>query len=377
MIAWIVATALAHGGPPSTTNVVFTDEGWTLETSHGFVTQDGAWICDEIAAEEFGTDLLRPGAGWVLATTGGVLVSDDGCEWTDRAEAGGDYVFGLAHDVADPERIWMGNSEGLRASDRGGPFLPELDATMWLTDFRQASDGRFFLVGHAGAEAVVEIDGTRIALPETSGRMRALGLDDQDRLYVRVPLGLRDHVYRVSTGGDLEDLFGLTDPVAGIGQVGASLVVLHRAFGARWSFDGGGTWSEPVGRPLLCLTGHAGDVYGCPGEIGVASLLRAAGARRGSGPTGLGRRRILRRRAPAVVPGRLHVRAALPSAVGRRRGGARCDRRSAGFGRHFERGREHRGEPTGDGERAGLPDRSRRRGPDGAGAARHRRRERS
>ena len=79
---WTTA-ALAHGGAPSTGDVLLGSGSVSLVTSHGlFAEDDGwAWICDEATGGDMAASAIRTPERWMVGTVTGLLTSSDGCQW--------------------------------------------------------------------------------------------------------------------------------------------------------------------------------------------------------------------------------------------------------------------------------------------------------
>ena len=279
MTAWLLNAALvAHVGLPATLDVLFDGDAHALDTTHGYVDAGGQWICEEIAGDGGAVSVLRHDGRWLIATPTGAIHSDDGCAWSSVAELEGERGVGIAVDRLDPSVTWIGTDRGLFASREGGTFELDVSTLLSLRGFLQDSGGEFFLLGFDGDVPVVETPQTSAALPEQSGRLQFLGIDSGDRVYVRVQVGLSDHIYRVSADGTIEDLFGLTDLTIGFAERDGSLYLLRYGEGVLWSDDDGRSWSAPRGASLSCLVVHGDELWACPAEYGAVALLHSSSA---------------------------------------------------------------------------------------------------
>ena len=277
----LAGSMLAHGGPPSSSDLVF-DVGLarggerTLATSHGYVTSEGRWLCEEIAGSETTTGLVRREGAWLLATTGGLLESAEGCDWAARPGSEGLLLLDLQADRLDPTIVWALSMEGLWAAHEGGAFALERATDFSLRGFAQRSDGEFWLLGFEAGLPIVRLGDTSVELPVVSGRPSIVGLDRQDRVYVRVPVSDQDHLYRIDSAGSLEDLFGLTEPIIAVTEFGDSTYVVQRHVGTRWSSDQGQTWTSARGEWLNCLRTDGVDLFACPDALDAPALVRSS-----------------------------------------------------------------------------------------------------
>ena len=267
----LLGSLVAHGGIPRTQALQVDAAGVSAWTSHGLLDPQLRWVCEEIGGQALPTGFVRRGQGWWLSTTGGLLVSEEGCEWSMSERAPQELLVGVALDRREPQRVWVGSYGGLWAAEGEGEFVLAQPSELSLRSFAQREDGSCWLVGFdAQSQASAELEGQRVALPEASGRLDILLVDAAGRAYVRTQIGLRDRLYRVSEAGELEDLLGLSEPVLDVVEHGSELYLLTLSEGTRRSSDGGLSWSAPAGELLACLGTHGGELYGCPVDgIGV------------------------------------------------------------------------------------------------------------
>jgi len=246
------ALAHAHGGPPEI-EVVAMAHGAVLGTTHGFLLQrDGAWrwLCEELTGASYWTDVtLTPSGRIVVATTAGVLHSDDGCAWDLSDGLGDPYVGRLRW---DGDALWAVSDQGLwRSTDEGRAFSLDLPLPA-------GASGRDFLLG----DAVVVLgfqDGAPTAwrrehedwqaseLPAEGGQLHALGAGATGRVFLRAPHGTQDAL--LSVGSDrAADVLLETDAAISAFDIGPEADTLHvglSRIGVITSRDGGWSWSEP------------------------------------------------------------------------------------------------------------------------------------
>jgi hypothetical protein len=261
----LVATILAHGGPPITLRVI--DDAPTLATSHGYVTDELGWLCEELAGGAFATGIARThDGGWLMSTTSGLLNSSDGCTWAETHPG----VFLREVEVDDEGTVWIATPEGVYR-DRKLVYAPGFSVRDHVRD-----GDDFYAVGY-DEEGVGWLGRgpEQVELPDVAGALSLAYVASDGAAYVEVPAGLRDRLLRVGPDGVVEEVLSDVDPIMGVTQRGGSLYVTHRLEGTRW-FDGD-TWHEPSGEPLTCLRVEDDALWGCPEDYRTTLAVEVSG----------------------------------------------------------------------------------------------------
>lgn len=267
--------AHAHGGPPSTYDVLLGSGSVSLVTSHGFFSEDAdwAWICEEATSADLAPSSVRTPSRWLVGTSEGLNTSVEGCDWTPDPGLEGAYILRVMQDILNPERAWVATQEGVWLVDGGQDAVLEMTPDLSLRHMGQRADGTLLLVGFEGSEPTAVLGDQRIPLPAKTGRIEVVSSDLQGRFYVRFPAGFYDRLIRVSEDS-AEVVLESTDMIHDVQAIGEDLYVLYRD-GVAWSSDDGATWSEPVGEPITCLREGSGGFYACPPGPGPTALLGA------------------------------------------------------------------------------------------------------
>jgi hypothetical protein len=252
------------------------DGGMYALTSHGVMYEDtDGWrlLCEELSPVDE-TTFVRTETTWVLGTTVGLLVSADGCDWTDTLP---DMYVGQLH-LDDDGVLWaatagFGDLNGLRRSSDGGLSFVEAFTQgegASIRNFATEGDAWYLLGWEDGSSFVwVSMDGgdnwERHALDLMGGHlMYALGIDAVGRLLMRMPMGPGDRVVRISADGTAEQLVE-TDSGAWAFDQGPddSMYVGAVGVGVYGSVNGGATWADPVEPRLRCMATVGDDRVGC------------------------------------------------------------------------------------------------------------------
>jgi hypothetical protein len=265
----------------------------------------GAWqfLCDDLYDLAPPDRIWRSPAGPLLAAgRGGLLLSDEGCDWRPaQGDLAGQVVLDLAIDAGDQGRIWAVTAGALhRSLDGGRTFhgLRPLRAGLMLPRLRAApSQGALlYLVGNTlGATTWLErsSDGgqTWTARELTAGpqpplrnplQLVAVAPDDPAVLYFVVVDQDGDEIWKSSDGGQSlqrilelregEVLGGFTFGASGdeLFVAGTAPLVVDSRPPARLyrSGDGGRSWADPIPSPregpyFRCLTFSSGRLLAC------------------------------------------------------------------------------------------------------------------
>lgn len=277
LIAWSVssAQARAHGGPPSTHEVLLGSDSISLVTSHGFFSEDTnwEWICEEATGADLASSATRTPSRWLVGTSVGLVTSSEGCLWTLDPSLTDIFILRVFQDTLEPERAWIATQEGLWVMDGEEDAVLVMEPDLSLRHVGQRADGTLLLVGFDGPRPTALIGQQRIPLSAETGRMEVLSADDEGRFYVRFPAGFHDRLIRVSEDG-AEVLIPKTEPIRDVRAMGDDLYVLYKE-GVSWSSDDGVTWSEPEGDAITCLRPTSEGILACPPAMSPAALLYA------------------------------------------------------------------------------------------------------
>jgi hypothetical protein len=218
------------------------------------MAEDLSWLCEELAGDDFATGLARTQRGWIMSTTSGLLASTDGCDWSAWS-----YPDQLITDLEVDETgsVWVTTLDGVW---RDGEHVYQPGFSV-RDHWREGS--AFVAVGYDDEGSAWLSRGEELVpLPGATGALSIEFVDDDGAVYVQVPSGLEDRLFRVSSQGTVEDLFGPVEPIVGVTGREGHIYVAHRLAGVR-HFDGE-NWSDPVGEPLSCLRTQDGELWGCP-----------------------------------------------------------------------------------------------------------------
>jgi len=267
--------AHAHGGPPSTYDVLLGSGSVSLVTSHGFFSEDAdwEWICEEATSADLAPSSARTPSRWLVGTNQGLNTSSEGCDWTLDPGLTDTFIVRVIQDVLEPNRAWIATQEGLWVMDGDQDAVLEMTPDLSLRHIGQRADGTLLLVGFDGTEPTALLGQQRIALPAKTGRIEVVSADSQGRFYVRFPAGFHDRLIRVSEDG-AEVLLPKTQPIRDVRAMGNDLYVLYKE-GVSWSSDDGVTWSEPQGDAITCLRETSDGIYACPPAMSPTALLYA------------------------------------------------------------------------------------------------------
>jgi MYXO-CTERM domain-containing protein len=278
----VVTVAAAHGGPPVSEASVTDDRAQgILLTSHGFLFEDGGWdwVCEEVLGDTSRTAAVWSGDALVVATSGGIIRSTSGCDWTWIDDLQGVLVFTMHADPQNPTTLWAATLGGLwRSNDAGLTFTFEGKPTdeASVRSMLPAPDGTLYVLGFDGATPTVWIGGgetwTSATLPTVSGRLEALASDNTGRAYARFPLGSgADTLLRISPDATIEELLVADHNIAAFVVTDTALHVSLRGLGVLSSTDDGGSWSEPATGDVECLVPGDDGWTSCPAAgLGVA-----------------------------------------------------------------------------------------------------------
>jgi len=277
LVLWLLipSETFAHGGPPTTRNILFGSGYTSLVTTHGFFAEDGnwAWICEEAAGTEVTSNATRTPTRWWVGSIDGLRSTTDTCNWKKDSALEDKNIIALSQDISDPELVWAATEEGIWRVDGESPSLLEKPYDFSLRHFAQGIDGSFMAVGFEGADPIAELDGEKIPLPIETGRMQVLSGDAKGRFYIRFPAGATDKLLRVSKE-KVEVLIPSTGLIRDVVRIDEDLYALFRD-GISRSEDDGLTWAPQTGRPIRCLKERPEGFYACPGFLSPEALLYA------------------------------------------------------------------------------------------------------
>jgi hypothetical protein len=267
---------LAHGGPPSTHEVLVGSEHVSLVTSHGFFSEDTGWewICEEATGADLAASATRTPNRWFVGTLTGLRTSAQGCDWAHDPGLEGENILRVFQDVSEPHRVWIATRDAVWVVDGDQEAVLEVEPDLSVRHMGQRADGTLLLVGFDGPEPTALIGAQKIVLPAQTGRIEVLSSDAQGRFYVRFPAGATDRLIRVGEEG-AEVLIPKTELIRDIAAIDDNLYVLYGA-GVSWSSDDGLTWSDPRGDAITCLRETSDGFYACPPAKGPAALVHAA-----------------------------------------------------------------------------------------------------
>ena len=266
-------SSFAHGGPPSTQDILFGTSDLALVTTHGLFTEetDWSWTCEEAISKERATQVVRTPSGWFVATVTGLRKSKDGCLWESEPNLFDHNILVIQKDVANPEHIWAATLEGLWLVSHENPAELMYPADFSVRHFRQGRDGTFLIIGFDESVPIAQLGEARIVLPTETGRMEVVTEDEQGRFYVRFPSSELDRLVRVSVTG-AEVLIPRTELIRDVITHHSQIYVLYRS-GVSWSADDGRSWSPPRGEPLECLRKQDKAFFACPPYKADAALF--------------------------------------------------------------------------------------------------------
>ena len=275
-LAFETTAVLAHGGPPSTHEVLVGSEHVSLVTSHGFFSEDSGWewICEEATGADLAASATRTPNRWFVGTLTGLRTSAQGCDWANDPGLDGENILRVLQDVSEPTRVWVATRDAIWVVDGDQDAVLEMEPNLSVRHMGQRADGTLLLVGFDGPEPTAQLGVQKMVLPAQTGRIEVLSADGQGRFYVRFPAGSTDRLIRVGEDG-AEVLIPTTDLIRDVMEVDGDLYVLYSA-GVSWSSDDGATWSDPRGDAITCLRESSDGFYACPPAKGPAALVHAA-----------------------------------------------------------------------------------------------------
>lgn len=288
----LLSLGWAHDGPPFVDTVLWGAEGdRVISFTHGLLFEDGGWdwVCEELLGTALGTSVARTSRVLAFGTTAGVMVSEDGCDWTWNEQLAQQLTYGLQADPSDPDVLWVATLTGLwRSLDHGASFAlhDSPGPTASIRSFTLAGDGTVYVLGFDGSTPTLWVRGaegwTSSALSVTGGRLEMLGVDAQHRAYASFPLGDgSDQLLRFTPDAGVSQLLTSASHIAAFEAADDLLVASLRGVGLVQSTDDGASWTEPAGAAVECLYERAGTWTLCPG---IGSLVAVQTATDPLGP---------------------------------------------------------------------------------------------
>ena len=278
MIALLVGSAVAfgHGGPPNSDVLLWSaTDPMVVASTHGllFADEDWNWVCEEAFGASLPTDVARTGFGLVVASTGGLAHSADGCEWTWNSQFVDALIWDLATDLNDPDRLWLVADDGLwNAHGQDWVFerlpLPAEDAK--LRAVIPMSDGDLTLFGFLNGVPTVwrgKDLWTSASLPVRGGQLIALGTDGEGNAYGRFPLSNgTDELLQIRPDLTIESILQTDDRMGAFVADGDALMVSVNREGSWLSPDQGQTWTFGDDRTYDCLIHRDNALWACPND---------------------------------------------------------------------------------------------------------------
>jgi hypothetical protein len=259
------------GSPPS-----------VVRTTHGILWGDGdwRWLCPEIFAPALSGDPVQLSSGRVLvATTQGVMGSDDGCGWS----AGQGIDDHIAQIEQDGDVVWALTLGGLWRSDDDGRTWQDADPVQEGASLRSFVRGptEWFVAGWSAAdEAVIwvgEPSGSWAATQvpfEVAQLMEPLGIGPAGAAWFNFPIRGPGTVVRVDSTGTIDVVAEAIGDVAGL-VIELGMPLLGTRNGLLRSDDGGDSWTLVDGAGLNWIGADADGWLGCHDALaGVGAVAR-------------------------------------------------------------------------------------------------------
>lgn len=285
LLSWS-GLALAHGGFPWSTDVVFAPDDPGAErpvvvTTFGLLAQEGdgewSWVCEEVVGAIGMTAFTALADGvWLAGGVDGIYRSADRCTWTRTGAPTDDlYITSFLVDAVVEGRVWATSGTGdadnalFRSDDQGVTWqvAHSFGSDITLRTVVQGASGLplAVLTWHDGLPSLwYTADGEawdeRPLTVNDGALVYPLAVDDLGRVWLHTPDPTQDALIRVDAEGAVETLAVSEYKITAfdLGPDGVPYFGSQEE-GLRASLDGGATWTTPDEAPVPNCLRTGGD----------------------------------------------------------------------------------------------------------------------